>query len=453
MLVGDIKEGNKKILMIGLNSIGISLSKILSKYGNILTFLDYGKQQIKTYKEVPNINLEIINLTECDFNNYDYIIINKKLDQEDTKNNNLLNILMEFFDKTYILPEIINVILPDKNFIYINDDTYKYLVYSELNKIYKENSINSITVPYFENEELEEPTIIELSEIDNFMICNYNKEFVKNIDFNIICFLDSQEYEIEEIKNTIIKQNQNTKILINLDNNYLKELYKIIQKDNISKNIIPISNDKMMEKGYSYINNTIYCNDKNESYDIIENDCIVNNIVKISVLVSFIIAYNTSQTVNDVVECLNNFQGIPNIIEYTNKINNIKFINNIWAPTLKILTAPLETYDNIYVIFVTNYKQNNFLNIKNYKDKIRKIFLIDIFNCIILNEFSNKIEIEKCNNINDAFEKAIKSINESINNTEINEATILLSPVIADKNNFIYYKDNGIKFKKLIEDL
>ena len=134
MLVGDIKEGNKKILMIGLNSIGISLSKILSKYGNILTFLDYGKQQIKTYKEVPNINLEIINLTECDFNNYDYIIINKKLDQEDTKNNNLLNILMEFFDKTYILPEIINVILPDKNFIYINDDTYKYLVYFELNK-------------------------------------------------------------------------------------------------------------------------------------------------------------------------------------------------------------------------------------------------------------------------------------------------------------------------------
>ena len=62
MLVGDIKEGNKKILMIGLNSIGISLSKILSKYGNILTFLDYGKQQIKTYKEVPNINLEIINM-------------------------------------------------------------------------------------------------------------------------------------------------------------------------------------------------------------------------------------------------------------------------------------------------------------------------------------------------------------------------------------------------------
>ena len=453
MLVGDIKEGNKKILMIGLNSIGISLSKILSKYGNILTFLDYGKQQIKTYKEVPNINLEIINLTECDFNNYDYIIINKKLDQEDTKNNNLLNILMEFFDKTYILPEIINVILPDKNFIYINDDTYKYLVYFELNKIYKENSINSITVPYFENEELEEPTIIELSEIDNFMICNYNKEFVKNINFNIICFLDSQEYEIEEIKNTIIKQNQNTKILINLDNNYLKELYKIIQKDNIAKNIIPISNDKMMEKGYSYINNTIYCNDKNESYDIIENDCIVNNIVKISVLVSFIIAYNTSQTVNDVVECLNNFQGIPNIIEYTNKINNIKFINNIWAPTLKILTALLETYDNIYVIFVTNYKQNNFLNIKNYKDKIRKIFLIDIFNYIILNEFSNKIEIEKCNNINDAFEKTIKSVNDSINNTKINEATILLSPVIADKNNFIYYKDYGIKFKKLIEDL
>ena len=319
--------------------------------------------------------------------------------------------------------------------------------------IIKENSINSITVPYFENEELEEPTIIELSEIDNFMICNYNKEFVKNINFNIICFLDSQEYEIEEIKNTIIKQNQNTKILINLDNNYLKELYKIIQKDNIAKNIIPISNDKMMEKGYSYINNTIYCNDKNESYDIIENDCIVNNIVKISVLVSFIIAYNTSQTVNDVVECLNNFQGIPNIIEYTNKINNIKFINNIWAPTLKILTAPLETYDNIYVIFVTNYKQNNFLNIKNYKDKIRKIFLIDIFNYIILNEFSNKIEIEKCNNINDAFEKTIKSVNNSINNTKINEATILLSPVIADKNNFIYYKDYGIKFKKLIEDL
>ena len=209
----------------------------------------------------------------------------------------------------------------------------------------------------------------------------------------------------------------------------------------------------MMEKGYSYINNTIYCNDKNESYDIIENDCIVNNIVKISVLVSFIIAYNTSQTVNDVVECLNNFQGIPNIIEYTNKINNIKFINNIWAPTLKILTAPLETYDNIYVIFVTNYKQNNFLNIKNYKDKIRKIFLIDIFNYIILNEFSNKIEIEKCNNINDAFEKTIKSVNDSINNTKINEATILLSPVIADKNNFIYYKDYGIKFKKLIEDL
>lgn len=456
MLANNVKDGNKKILIIGINSLSVSLSKTLTNYNNKVVFFEKNSQLLKMYKQINDKVLDIIDSIEYDFDNFDYIIIAKKLNSEDPETDNFLTFLNKLKNKVYILSEIIYILYPDKDFIYIMDETYRDLVYTELDYIYKENSVNTIRLPFFDNSDEEELKNIDISDIDIFMLSDCNKEFLKDLNFNIIGLLDNQKESIDDnIKNIISKQNQNTKFIINTDNEYLKEFYKNIQENkNSSFKTIAISTEKLIENGNSYINDTIYCyNNNNESYDLVENNYTISNIAKVGTLASFTIASNTNIASDIVIEHLKTFEGIPNIVEYIKKIDNIKFINNIWASTDKTLLSPFETYNNIYAIVVTNDKKNNFFKINNYIKNIKKIFLIDPFDCINLEENKNKINIEKYKNLNEAFKEIIKNIKDDMNNYEFEEVIVLLSPIIDDKMNPIYYKDYGTKFKRLIEDL
>lgn len=456
MLVNDIKDGNKKILIIGINSLSVSLSKILVNYNNIVTFFEKNNILSMIYKQTIDKTLDIVNSLEYDFNSFDYIIVGKKLNSGDFETDNLMKIINKLSDKVYIISEIIYILYPDKYFIHIIDETHRDLVYSELDYIYKENSVNTIRLPFFDNEDEEQLKNIDISDIDIFMVGDCNKEFLKDLNFNIIGFFDLQDKYIDDYtKNLFLKQSQTSKSFINTDNEYLKEFHKNIQENSkLSSKIISISTKKLIENGYSYINDTIYCYiDSNDSYDLVENDYIVSNISKVSTLASFAIATNTGQTIDTTMECLKNFRGTTNIIEYINKVNNIRFINNIWATTNDILVSPFETYNNIYVIFVTNGKQSNFFRIKNYTKNMKKIFLVDMFDCINLSDNEKKINIRKYKNIDEAFKEVIANIKDDINNHEPEEVTVLLSPIIDDKMNSVYYKDYGIKFKQLIEGL
>ncbi len=456
MLVNNIKDGNKKILIIGINSLSVSLDKILVDYGNSVVFFEKNDTLSKNYRDIATRPAEILNSLEYDFNSFDYIIISKKLNFGDFETDNLIATLNKLADKTYTISEIIYNLYPNKHFIHIIDETYRSLVYSELEYIYKENSINSTRLPFLENRDEEELKNMDISDIEIFMVGDFNREFIKELDFDILGFFDLQDEVVEDcIKNLFLKQSQNSKAFVNVDNEYLKEFYKNISKNNnLSSKIIEISTKKLLESGYSYVNDTIYCYaGDNESYDLIENDYIATTTIgKVSTLASFAIAVNTKQTGDVVMECLETFRGPPNIIEYVNKIDNMKFINNIFATTDEILTSPFETYSNIYVIFITNGRQSNFFRVKNYMKNIKKVFLVDMFDCVNLSENEKKMNIKKYRNINEAFADAVKDIKENTKD-EPEETTILLSPIIGDRMNVVYYKDYGIKFKKLIEDL
>lgn len=455
MLINDIKDGNKKILITNINGLSISLGEVLTEYGNDVVFFENNDFLSKNYKDIATKPLDIINSLEYDFSNFDYIIISKKLKSDSFEMNNLIAILNKLADRTYTIIEIICNLYPNKCFIHIIDETYRSLVYPILQCIYKENSVNNIILSSLEDESEEELKSVDISAVEVFMVGDYNRNFTKNLDFDVLGFFDLQNEIVDDyIKNLFLKQNQNSKAFINTDNEYLKEFYKNISKNSgLSSKIIEISVKKLLENGYSYVNDSIYCYiEDNKSYDLVENNYTISTIGKVSILASFAIATNTGQKADITVECLKKFHSIPNIIEYVAKVDNIKFINNISAITNEILISPFETYSNIYAIFVTNGRQNNFFKIKNYTKNIKKIFLVDMFDCVDLVDDGRKINIKKYKNLNEAFTEAIKNIKGDTSNN-LEEATVLLSPIVSDRINVAYYRNYGIKFKKLIEAL
>lgn len=451
MLMNDIKDGGKRIVISGINSVSIALSKTLINYKNNVLFWDDNSSIIEQYKNKIDNPLEILDNIDFGLNLVDFIIISKIPISINFDFENMIKTSNKFEDKVYLESEVVSELFPNNKFIGIFGDTYEEIVPLMLKNIFADMFSNFIELPYSDNDIVLED--LDLSDNNAFIVNSSRLEFLKNIKFNSICFLENKDSTyFNKIRDILLKQGHNSNIILNIDDADIKDFYNEEKtNENFPTKMLPISISKMIENGCSYVNGTIYCyyND-NRSYDLIENDYLKFDIFKISILSSVFIASDFGIKIETVIENIKSFKYVKNILEYVKHDDNLTFISNIWANSENLLKAPFELYSNIYAIFITNGRQENFFRLKNYKKGLKKIFLVDIFDTINLTEEEQKMNITKHNNIKDALNAVPNVLDKSEENED---SIILLSPINYDKMNKIYYKNQGDEFKKLIETL
>jgi UDP-N-acetylmuramoylalanine-D-glutamate ligase len=237
---------------------------------------------------------------------------------------------------------------------------------------------------------------------------------------------------------------------MNLNNDYIKNFYNDLSDDNNVKcSIIPVSTKKILNNGFSYVNNTIhnYYNNNNISYDVEENEHLVYSILKTSLLAAFVATTVCGIGNNSILSGINLFRGISNQMEHVGQVNNIKFINNLEANNDVLWNSLSEIYnDNIYVILVVDSEYVGSLVEGKYNGKnVKKIFIIDIHGLVRFNtDGKNSF---KFNNFDDAINKAI---GEAELEEKENNIVVLLSSVIGDVANDTLYDVYGTKFRETV---
>ena len=271
--------------------------------------------------------------------------------------------------------------------------------------------------------------------------------YLKQMNFDIVAILNTNDHKIEDIKKKIIlRQSKESTIILNIDNPSVFDIYnELINDETISYKIIPLSTNKMLDNGLSYINETVYDyhNNKNNSYDI--NTRLFTEVNRMSILCAFTIAKELDIDIKIIQDSITRFNGIPNYLEAITQIENIKFINNIEANNKNLLLAPYKTYSNLYSIFVVNGKQSKSEFLRDYTLDNNKVFIVDLHNLVNI----DKKNINKFNTLKEAFNTVIE---EAKKEEKENEITILLSPIINDDMNSVYYYSYGIEYKDLIND-
>lgn len=451
MLMNDIKDGGKKIVIFGINSVSVALSKTLIDHKNDVLFWEDNSSIIEQYKNRIDNPLEILDNIDFGLNLVDFIIISKIPLSVNFDFENIIRTSNKFEDKIYLESEVISELFPNNKFIGIFGDTYEEIVSLMLKNTFGDMFSNFIELPYSDNNVILED--LDLSSDNVFIVNSYRLELLKNIRFNSICFLENKNSTyFNRIREILLKQDNNCNIILNIDDADIKDFYNEEKtNENFPTKMLPISISKMIENGCSYVNGTIYCyyND-NKSYDLIENDYLKFDIFKISVLSSVFIASDFGLKIDTIIENIKSFKYVKNILEYIKHDDNLVFISNIWANSENILKAPFESHNNIYTIFVTNGKQENFFSLKNYRKNLKNVFLVDIFDVISLTKEEQKMNMTKYNNIKDAFDAVLSILDKSEENED---SIILLSPINYDRMNRVYYKNQGDEFKKLIENL
>lgn len=472
MLNKKLEDCKNGIFILGINNVNMSLAGIFAEKG-IKTFLwDFDNKIINDRKNDFNSNelIDLLDINQCDFENIDYIILSKDIILDNNDSRTLLFRLEKIKEKVFLDIEFISELYPDNKYIVLLAPDYDFVVTTMMQNIFKYSNIKSINVEGTFNDVVEE----DKKESNNTIIVNFNDivcfsgvsdnrvNFIKNFKFDILAILDINEEIgknkklLKQRKNLISLQNESTIIFMNIDNKYIKKFYtEFIEDNNLKCKIIPISASKMLNDGVSYINNVIYnyYGNDNLSYNLKENDYFTSYVNRLSLLAAFMITKNCGVENDVILEALSSFNGIKNCLEYVSQYNNIKFINNVAANNDSILKSPFESYDNIYaIIIIDETKIDGGFNKKeqNNRKNVKKIYLVDYVGLIGGNVADNK-KIFKYSNLTDAVNKAVEEI-ENEEDKE-NNITVLLSPMLADGENFIKYDKYGDEYKNIVASL
>ena len=445
MLLEDLKD--KKIFMLGVTSTGIAIQNYLKDTCSI--FMWDANEKIKNkFKDSYKI---IDSLESVNFDDYDFFILTKDLLMFKEDFDTLLKRLETVKDKVFLDIEFLYNLFPLSRYIGIVGSGYNHTVNHLVSNISKESNFENFIYSPFKERNFPESSSInyDLAKATVSISLRQTKiKYIKQLGIDILAMLDIDENDdLEDLKKKITFKNENSVIILNVDNATINDKIYVdnLKNNTFSSKVIPLSITKILKNGISYIGNTIYnyYNNKNNSYDI--GTEYTNDIIKMSVLCAFTMALELGIDVNIVKECLGHFSGIENYLENIGQVENIRFLNNVEANNNKSLLSPYDSYSNIYSIVLVNGKQSENILPKKFLSGNNKVFIVDLHNLFNLDE--NKVT--RFTNLANAFEAAV---DEAKKEEKENEITILLTPLVGEDMNSIYYPPYGEEFRNLFNN-
>jgi len=146
---------------------------------------------------------------------------------------------------------------------------------------------------------------------------------------------------------------------------------------------------------------------------------------------------------------LKNFKSLRHRSEIVYKDKKMIIINDSKATNLSSALHSIKLYNNIYLIMGGKLKNKNFDDLKLFKNKIKKIYLIGESSKYIIKKIKDTFICDSCEIMSIAVKKCFKDI--KINNSF---STLLLAPACSSFDQYNNYEERGDDFinisKKII---
>jgi UDP-N-acetylmuramoylalanine-D-glutamate ligase len=468
--ISNIKGGGKTIVILGIDRMGLMLGKILTNFSNSVSIWDRDRSDALQQKPEANVFATLEDIDNYPFETVDYIVLSQKLfSEEGSFPKHLREKIEKLEDRVFLDIEIIRTIFYKNRFIAIAGDGHGDVVSAALGCIFENTPfqtwyLSSSRGAVMLASEMDGGIVEGAPDLerDNIFVVDLDEQrirYLKNMDFDIVAIFNSESknHGVRANEKFLAKQAVNGISIVNGDDNVLRELWNGPLSNDGTIVLVPLSLEKMVENGYSYVNETIYnYYDSNLSYDLTNDGLIKTAMNKLSVLASFIAAIKFGLDPSTAAASLRLFRGVMGKMECLGRRNNILFINNACANSRGSMESPLEIYSNVCIIFVTNGRTGEeTIQIKNFRDNIKFSLFLDMFEVMDLGtgEF-NGLEVGRLKDIREAVVLALEMIEKRKNEKmEEEEFVLLLSPFSIEEMNNIYYLPHAEEFRRIVKNL
>jgi UDP-N-acetylmuramoylalanine--D-glutamate ligase len=297
---------------------------------------------------------------------------------------------------------------------------------------------------------------LDLTSEIHFRIASLGNITIDHIDRH-----GSMEEYIKTKSKIFNHQNANDHSVIGIDNDNSKKVFESLKKDpNFKSNLIAISTKTIQQNGVAVINGKLYNHiDGTNSEFLLGNIFLKGEHNQQNIAIAFANCYCYLKQQNlltkipesKIINAIKLFEGLRHRMQFLGQIDNINFINDSKATNAESTENALKVYDNIYWILGGKEKEGGIEIVKPYFKKIKKAYLIgqasDIFAKTLKD---NQVIFEKCNNLENAFNKAF---NDAKQDKIIDQKNLLLSPACASYDQWKSFEERGDYFCKLFEKI
>jgi len=426
------KYHNKKIAIYGMGITGSSAAFTFKKIGAKVYCWDDNEKKRKKIKKL-NFNLDKFWLRN---NYFDKILISPGIDINKCKIKNFLNKNIK-----KIITDLDLFFELNKNSIIIsitgtNGKSTTCKLVEKILKVarYKVKTVGNIGNPILFSSKLKKKYIF-IIEASSYQL-QYSKKFRSNHAAILNISPDHLERHKSMANYIFVKskisfaQKNSDYLYIGKKNKYLKSIKKIFNLQKVKSKLVLIN-----ELNYKLFLRKI----KNEYFEDkgnLENLCFAYKIAK-----NFKIKDKT------IIKAINDFKGLPHRQEIFFSNRNLICVNDSKATSFDASAQALSKFNKIYWIVGGLPKYKDYYNLKYFKNRITKAYIIgketSFFEKLIKNNISYVISYNLKN--------AVNNIYKDISRSNISGNTILLSPAAASFDQFNNFEDRGFYFKKLIK--
>lgn len=328
------------------------------------------------------------------------------------------------------------------------------LIYEIVKQKYKAYLGGNIGIPLFTKIKEMQPEDIVVLELSSFQLMTMKKSpdiaVVTNVTPNHLDIHKSYEEYIEAKKNIFLNQNEDNTLVLNYDNEITKNFAKTAKSK-----VIFFSSKEKIENGVIYDDGIIKISEDGLRRHLLKlKDTHLRGTHNAENICAAVAATKGLVQIEDQINAIKGFEGVPHRIEFVREINGSKWYNDSIASSPTRTIAGLNSFDEEIVLIAGGYdKHLDYEPIaKPILDKVKTLILLGQTSGKILNavkekqgELGIKIDIFKVDTLEEAVEKAKMEAKPN--------QVVLFSPASASFDMFKNFEERGNKFKELVKNL
>jgi UDP-N-acetylmuramoylalanine--D-glutamate ligase len=276
---------------------------------------------------------------------------------------------------------------------------------------------------------------------------------IANIFPDHLNYYDSLEKYIQDKKNIFLFQKPSGWLVVNADDEKVKELGKEAKSQ-----IVQFSHSPLKENNSVFVeDNSIFINDGNDSKKLITLDEIKmrgeHNVMNILAAIGAARAYGVGFL--EIKKAVVNLSGIPHRLELVRELKGIKYYNDTAATIPEAAIAALNSYSEPIILIAGGTDKGLDFSIlgKLITEKVKSLVLLK-GNATekLVDQIKKNLSEEEKNKefvIVDSMEKAVEIATQSAQSGDV----VLLSPGAASFGLFSSEEERGEKFREAVEKL
>ena len=328
------------------------------------------------------------------------------------------------------------------------------LIYEIVKQKYKAYLGGNIGIPLFTKIKEIQPENVVVLELSSFQLMTMKKSpdiaVVTNVTPNHLDIHKSYEEYIEAKKNIFLNQNEDNTLVLNYDNEITKNFAKTAKSK-----VIFFSSKEKIENGVIYDDGIIKISEDGLRRHLLKlKDTHLRGTHNAENICAAVAATKGLVQIEDQINAIKGFEGVPHRIEFVREINGSKWYNDSIASSPTRTIAGLNSFDEEIVLIAGGYdKHLDYEPIaKPILDRVKTLILLGQTSGKILTavkekqeELGIKIDIYKVDTLEEAVEKAKMEAKPN--------QVVLFSPASASFDMFKNFEERGNKFKELVKNL